>query len=284
MQNVVVTGVSSGIGEGIARVLIQKNFKVFGSVRKAGDAATLKSEFGERFEPLVFDVTDEAGVAAGAAHVRERLEGKKLAGLVNNAGISVAGPLVYLPLEEFKLQMAVNVTGQVAAIQAFAPLLGVDEALAGPPGRIVNISSVGGKVAYPFMAPYNASKFAIEGLSEALRRELVPFGIDVIVIAPGAVKSKIWDKAEEIDTKRYQNTVYGETLVKFQKYMVGMGRKGLPPERIGEAVWKALTLPKPDVRYVVTPTPFQNFLVNSLPKRLVDRMVAGTVGLKRRSA
>lgn len=279
MQSIVVTGVSSGIGEGITRVLVQKGFTVFGSVRKAADGAALKSAFGERFEPLMFDVTDEAGIAAGAAHVRERLGGRKLAGLVNNAGIAVAGPLVYLPLDEFKLQMAVNVTGPVAVIQAFAPLLGVDQSLQGEPGRIVNISSVGGKVGSPFMAPYNASKFAIEGLSEALRRELLPFKIDVIVVAPGAVKSKIWDKAEQIDTSRYANTVYGPMLDNLMKYMLKIGRSGLPPERIGETVWQALTLPRPAVRYTVTPTPFQNFLSTTLPSRWVDRMVGGRLGL-----
>lgn len=275
MADVVVTGVSSGIGEGIAKTLIGKGFRVFGSVRKEADAASLKAAFGEKFVPLLFDVTDEAAVAAGAAQVREAVQGRTLAGLVNNAGIAVAGPLIYLPIDEFKKQMAVNVTGQVIAIQAFAPLLGVDGALSGEPGRIVNISSVGGRSATPFMAPYNASKFAIEGLSEALRRELLPFGIDVIVIAPGAVRSKIWDKADEMDVTRYGNTVYAKPLERLKKIAVEMGRKGLPAERIGEAVHTALTASSPKTRYTVTPSPMLNFVLATLPARMVDRIFAG---------
>ncbi|MBA4210573.1 MAG: oxidoreductase, partial [Parvibaculum sp.] len=202
MKSVVVTGVSTGIGNAAARVLAKKGFRVFGSVRKEADAAALKKDLGESFVPLVFDVTDEAGVARAAAEVRAALGGEKLAGLVNNAGIAVSGPLIDLDPDEFRKQMEVNVTGPFLVTQAFAPLLGTDRALKGEPGRIVNISSVAGIRAMPFLGPYAASKFALEGFSEALRRELMMFGIDVVVIGPGPVKTAIWDKAEEIDISR----------------------------------------------------------------------------------
>jgi NAD(P)-dependent dehydrogenase (short-subunit alcohol dehydrogenase family) len=200
---------------------------------------------------------------------------------VNNAGIAVAGPLLYLKLDEFRQQIEVNLTGQLIVTQAFAPLLGADRSRKGEPGRIVMISSVGGKNANPFMGPYNASKFALEGLSEALRRELMIFGIDVIVVGPGAVATPIWDKADSVDVSQYANTPYVKSLTAVKDFMLETGRKGFPPEKLGEVVHKALTVAKPKTRYTVTPEPFMNFLMLNLPKRMVDNMVAGRLGLKK---
>jgi NAD(P)-dependent dehydrogenase (short-subunit alcohol dehydrogenase family) len=212
MRSVVITGTSTGIGWGTAKVLIANGFRVFGSVRKTSDAERLAAEFGARFVPLIFDVTDEAAVKAAAADVRTALAGEKLAGLVNNAGVAVAGPLLELPIEEFRRQIEINLVGVVITTKAFAPLVGTDPQLQGNPGRIINISSVGGRNAVPFLAPYAASKFALEGLSESLRRELLPFGIDVIIIGPGAVATPIWSKAEQIDVTPYLNTPYATPL------------------------------------------------------------------------
>ncbi len=281
MKSVVVTGSSTGIGWGISKILIQKGFRVFGSVRKPADGERLAREFGPAFVPVPFDVTDEAAVVKGAAQVAAALGGETLAGLVNNAGIAVAGPLLYLKLDEFRQQIEVNLTGQLIVTQAFAPLLGADRSRKGEPGRIVMISSVGGKNANPFMGPYNASKFGLEGLSEALRRELMIFGIDVIVVAPGAVATPIWDKGESLDVSQYGNTPYVKSLEAVKAYMIANGKKGFPPEKLGEAVHKALTAARPKTRYTVTPEPLQNFLVNNLPKRTVDNMVAGRLGLKK---
>src|SRR5262249_32222348 len=154
----------------------------------------------------------------------------------NNAGIAVAGPLLELPLEESRRQIDVNLNGVVMTTRAFAPLLGTDRRRKGAPGRIINISSVGGEIATPFLAAYNASKFAIEGLSESLRRELLLFGIDVIVIAPGAIATAIWDKAEKVDLSPYLNTPYGPALERLRAYVLAQGKKGLPPERVGQVV------------------------------------------------
>src|SRR5262249_55230802 len=148
----------------------------------------------------------------------------------------------------------------------------------GPPGRIVMISSVGGKNAMPFVGPYAASKFALEGFSESLRRELIVFGIDVVIVAPGAVATPIWDKSD-MDLAPYSNTPYLAPLGTLRDFMLAMGRNGLPPERIGEAVKTALTIAKPNVRYTVAPNPFQVFLTRALPRRTVDRMIAGRIGL-----
>ena len=278
-KSVVVTGVSTGIGWGAAKVLTKGGYRVFGSVRKDADAKKLSAELGANFVPLVFDVVDEKAVRAAAATVRKALNGEKLFGLVNNAGIAVVGPIVYIPVDDFRQQLEVNLTGVVIATQAFAPLLGIDPDLKGKPGRIINISSVGGKNATPFLGPYNTSKFGLEGLSEALRRELMPFEIDVIVIAPGAVATAIWGKTGEGDVARYANTPYAAQLAKLQTIAAEQGRKGLKPEVLGQAIMKALTAARPKVRYTVTPEPGLNFIINTVPKRTADRMIAGRLGL-----
>ena len=258
-KSVVVTGASTGIGWGCVKVLAANGFHVFGSVRKQADADRLSKEFGAAFTPLIFDVTDAAAVAAGARQVEAALNGATLAGLVNNAGIANPGPLLHIDVDNFRQQMEVNVTGQLIVTQAFAPLLGArPDAKTQTPGRIVMMSSVGGKVSSPFVGPYNASKFALEGLSEALRRELMIYGVDVIVVAPGAIATPIWDKADSIDVTRYDNTPYAKSLAMVKKYMIELGRKGLPPERIGETVRTALTAASPKTRYVVTPEPLTN--------------------------
>jgi NAD(P)-dependent dehydrogenase (short-subunit alcohol dehydrogenase family) len=273
------TGTSTGIGWRTAKVLIARGFRVFGSVRKKDDAERLSAEFGGAFVPLVFDVTDEDAVGLAAARVGEALAGEKLFGLVNNAGVAFAGPLLELPLADFRQQIEINLTGVVITTKAFAPLLGTDRALRGAPGRIVNISSVGGRNALPFLSPYAASKFALEGLSEGLRRELIPFGIDVIVVAPGAVATPIWAKAEKLDIAPYLDTPYAVALERMRSVMLTLGKKGLRPERIGQVVLRALTAARPSVRYTVTPQPLQDFLARSLPKRMVDRLIGGQLGL-----
>ncbi|HEV2562520.1 MAG TPA: SDR family NAD(P)-dependent oxidoreductase [Rhizomicrobium sp.] len=281
MKSVVVTGASTGIGWGCVKVLTAAGFRVFGSVRKQADADRLAREFGANFVPLIFDVTDQAAVAAGAEKVAAALGGETLAGLVNNAGIAVPGPLLYLGIDDFRHQIDVNLTGQLIVTQAFAPLLGADRSRKGAPGRIVMMSSIGGKNAFPFTGPYHASKFALEGLSESLRRELLVYGIDVILIRPGAVATPIWDKADAVDVTRFDNTPYMNSLAKIKDVMIGQGRKGYPPERIGRAVLKALTLARPKTAYTENPDPVQEFMVTHLPKRLVDRLVASQLGLKR---
>ena len=280
MKSVVVTGASTGIGWGCVKVLTSKGFHVFGSVRKTADADRLKSEFGAAFTPLIFDVTDEAAVAKGARQVKDMLKGEPLFGLVNNAGIANPGPLLHLDIASFRQQMEVNVTGQLIVTQAFAPLLGAaPDTRTKSPGRIAMMSSVGGKVASPFLGPYNASKFALEGLSESLRRELMVYGVDVIIIAPGAIATPIWDKADTVDVTRYANTPYAKPLDNVKRYMIEMGRKGLPTEKIGETVHAALTAAKPKTRYIVTPEPLTNWMSNNLPKRFLDNTIAKQLGL-----
>ncbi|BCW90245.1 hypothetical protein sos41_34130 [Alphaproteobacteria bacterium SO-S41] len=279
MRSVVVTGSSTGIGHAAAKELIARGFRVFGSVRKIADGTRLAAEFGANFVPLLFDVTDEAAIARAAADVRTALNGEILAGLVNNAGIAVAGPLLHLPIAEFRTQIEVNLTGQLAVTQAFASQLGADRALKGDPGRIVMISSVGGKNGSPFLGPYNASKFGLEGLSESLRRELLLYGIDVIIIGPGAIATPIWEKADEVDVSRYANTDYAKALDAVKTYMLEIGRKGLKPEAVGKLIADALMLSGRKVRYAIVPSWIENVMMRVLPKRRLDKIIGKRLGL-----
>jgi len=274
MKSVVITGASTGIGWATAKLLLDRGFRVFGSVRKQADADRLKGEFGANFTPLIFDVTDEAAVLAAAREVRNALDGETLSGLVNNAGIAVAGPVLELAADEFRRQLDVNVIGPIIATQAFGPLLGSDPSLKGPRGRIVMISSVAGKNGNPLTSAYSASKHAIEGLSESLRRELMLFGIDVIIVAPGAVKIPIWSKAEEVDISAYQNSPYFPALKGMRKYMLKLGETGLPAEKIAERIAGALRSANPRVRYQITPDPMRYLMMAILPKRMLDRIIA----------
>jgi NAD(P)-dependent dehydrogenase (short-subunit alcohol dehydrogenase family) len=277
MQSVVITGASTGIGFAAAKLLLARGFRVFGSVRKRADADRLTSEFGANFIPLVFDVTDEAAVFAAAREVRAALNGETLAGLVNNAGIAVAGPLLEISSDQFRKQMEVNVIGPVIATQAFGPLLGSDPSLKGRKGRIVMISSVAGKSGNPLASPYSASKHAIEGLSESLRRELMLFGIDVIMVAPGAVKTPIWGKADEFSGNT--NSPYAPALGKIRAFTQHLSEIGLPAEKIAEVIFTALTSPNPKVRYQITPDPMRHLILSLLPKRTVDKLIAKRLGL-----
>jgi NAD(P)-dependent dehydrogenase (short-subunit alcohol dehydrogenase family) len=281
MRSVVITGVSSGIGQGAARVLVQQGYRVFGSVRRQADADRLRQELGEAYAPLIFDVTDAAAVAAAAQTVREALAGEPLFGLVNNAGVAVAGPLLELPLDELRRQLEVNLVGVAACLQAFAPLLWQGVKPGERPGRIVNITSVGGRTALPFLGPYAASKFGLEGLTEALRREMLLFGVDVIAIAPGMVSTEMTVKGAQTDLTPYAGTAYAAALEKLRAFMDPGGRAGLSPERLGQAILTALTAPRPRERYTVAPNPLQTLLIETLPKRIVDRMIAGQLGLRK---
>ena len=283
MQSVVVTGVSSGIGKGIVAVLIEKGWRVFGSVRKEADGSPLRAEFGDAFVPLVFDVQDNDAILAAAETVRSGLGGETLVGLVNNAGSSFSEPLLLQSVDDFRQQLEINLVGAFAVTRAFAPLLGADPALSGPRGRIVNISSVGGKFSPPFLGAYAASKHGLEGFSGSLRRELLLLGIDVIVIGPGSVKTAIWDKAEADFPQSVIGTIWEKPFRAFQAFMAKGGRSGLEPEDIGAVVAEALTARRPRARYTVAKGKFLNATLPRLfPSRMVDRMIGRQIGLMRK--
>ena len=276
---VVVTGVSTGIGHAIARVLVGHGVHVFGSVRRSEDGARLRGELGERFKPLVFDVTDPIAVNASVPAVIDALDGHTLFGLVNNAGIAIGGPLIHQPLDQVRRHLEVNTIGALAVTQAFAPLLGTDRTRTGQRGRIINISSVSGRISAPFLGAYAASKRALEGMSHSLRRELMLYGIDVIMINPGSVVTPIWDKAEAIDASPYATTEYAPFLDRFVRAAWKSGRSGLPPEAVGDVVWKALTDASPRTFYPILRRRLVNWTIPlALPSRLIDRIIAKRLG------
>ena len=207
---VAVTGVSTGIGYAVSRELLRRGYRVFGSVRSAEAAEGIQSALGARFTPLVFNVTDREAVFDAAEHVRAEVGETGLAGLVNNAGITFAGPLLHQPFEEVKATVDVNLLGVVSVTQAFLPLLGPGRR----PDRVVNVSSTEGVVSSPFLAAYSASKHALEGLSDSLRRELLPYGVDVLTITTGPVKSENWRKVLE-RRSAYDGTDYAGSFAAY---------------------------------------------------------------------
>lgn len=200
-----------------------------------------------------------------------------LDGLVNNAGIALAGPLLHQPIAEWRRVIETNLVGVMQVTQIMAPLL-----MAGGQaraGRIVSISSVSGEVGWPMLSAYAASKHGLEGLSDALRRELMLHGIDVIVIAPGSVKTPIWDKARNHDVSAYARTPYAEAFKRYADFIDASEASGIPVERVSALVWHALTTRRPRARYAPTPGPVISWLIARLPKRLLDRVAASRMGL-----
>lgn len=284
-KTAVVTGVSTGIGRAIAKSLVDAGWRVFGSVRKEKDAADATAALGANFTPLLFDVTDDAAIRREAAKVDAALGGRTLNALVNNAGVAVAGPVGYLDLEDLKRQIDINVYGPIRVTQAFLPMLGADHSRQGAPGRIVNMSSIAGKIASPFMSPYAMSKHALEALSESLRRELIVHGVDVIIVGPGAVRTPIWAKADDLNIDRYRNTEYFDDLSRLKDMMQAVGEAGLEAEEVGALVLNILTAANPKTRYPILRNKFAMWtLPNLLPKRMIDKAVAKRFGMKARGA
>jgi NAD(P)-dependent dehydrogenase (short-subunit alcohol dehydrogenase family) len=270
---VLVTGASTGIGEATAFHLRELGFDPVAGVRRDEDAERLE---GQRLRTVRLDVTDEAQIAAAL----EALGDSALAGLVNNAGVAVAAPLEYVPLDEFRRQLEVNLIGQVAVIQAFLP------ALRRAGGRIVNVSSIGGRVALPLLSPYNASKFALEAVSDSLRRELRPQNVDVIVIEPGGIKTPIWNKgnklADELISRMPPEAerLYGRLVVGVRRETVKIEHeRGLPPRAVAEVIGRALTVDRPRTRYVVgRDAKVRANLARLLPDRAMDRLIGRALG------
>ena len=280
MKSIVITGVSTGIGYTTCAAFLDKGYFVFGSVRNKIDAKKLKQTFGERFVPLIFDVNKKTEIEKSIDIVKSHIGKNTLTALINNAGIAVLGPLEYLDINKFRQQLETNLIGTLNCIQSFLPLLknGVNDRAK---GRIVNISSaLGGKVGYPFYGAYCSSKHALEGLSETLRRELAVHGVKVSIVAPGAIQTPIWDKAEtDYSEKKYANTDY---KLAFQKMLIDMkrlGKSGLKPETVSKKILKAVQDKNPKIRYTFI-SEFTLNLVYFAPRRLMDTLVTQYLGLK----
>ena len=273
---VLITGVSTGIGFDAARELIAHGFRVLGSVRKAEDGTRVKEALGEQFTPLLFDVTDADAIARAVPQVQAMVGDAGLAGLVNNAGVAPSGPLMHMPIEEFQRCMDINVYGVLRVTQAFLPLLGARKNCPHPPGRIVNLSSISGGVAFPLVGAYACSKHALEAMTDALRRELGIYGIEVVAIEPGSIKTPIWEKGQAIDP-RYASTDYADAMAGMPEFAANETRKGKPVTVVSAAIRHALTSRRPKTRYPLTALWTVRKLV---PTRTMDRIARKTIGLK----
>jgi NAD(P)-dependent dehydrogenase (short-subunit alcohol dehydrogenase family) len=281
MRSVVVTGASSGIGYATAALLIQKGYRVFGSVRRAADAKRLSETLGADMKPLLFDVTDEGAVAAAAEEVGAQLEGATLAGLVNNAGIAVTGPMLQVSAGDFRRQLEVNLAGPFIVTRCFAPLLGAARGRHGEPGRIVNLGSSAGVIAVPFMGPYAVSKHGLEGFSDTLRRELALYGIRVVTVGPGVVETPFVDKTLSAAAVPPPESDFVVPFRKYGEEALAMRKAAVSPERVASVILTALTARRPKSRYAVVGGRWRNWILPRLvPSRLLDRYIAHRLGLR----
>ncbi|MEM6413328.1 MAG: SDR family oxidoreductase [Pseudomonadota bacterium] len=282
-HSAVITGISSGIGRAAVEALLERGWRVFGSVRKESDADDAIQRYGDSFTPLIFDVTDESAINDAAEQVSVALEGRTLSGLVNNAGVALGGPLRYIDLDVVRKQFDINLFGAIRTTQAFVPLLGADQERTGPPGKIINMSSVAGKIATPFLSPYAMSKHALEAFSASLRRELLMHGIDVVVVGPGAVKTPIWNKGEELDVEPYLETEYAPLLERMKGLMKEQGEIGIEASKVGELVADILTGKAGKTRYAIMRHKLMNWIIPRLiPERLLDIGMADRFGINKR--
>ena len=272
---VVVTGASTGIGRATALRLDAEGYSVFAGVRKEADARDLAQAGSDRLTPVTLDVTETDQIESTREQVAEAVGDRGVVGLVNNAGVGGGGPIEFMPLDELRTTLEVNLIGQVAVTQAFIPLIRRGK------GTIVFIASIGGRVASPFMSPYNTSKFAIEALGESLRHELRPWGIEVVVVEPGSIDTEIWSKGNEQIRERLgempedARRLYGPQMTRFGEVINETASRGIPPEKVAEVIHSAIASEKPKHRYLVgTDAKIGARLKGTLPDRTFSKLAA----------
>ncbi|GMW00929.1 MAG: short-chain dehydrogenase [Candidatus Hydrogenedentota bacterium] len=278
-RNVLITGASTGIGAGCAAYLHKRGFRVFAGIRKPEDGERLQNEISKEVIPVRIDVQDAGSIREAAARFDEAVGGAGLHGLVNNAGIGVPGPMEFIPLDELRRQFEVNLFGQVAVTQAFLRYIRPVR------GRIVNISSMGGRVTTPYVGPYHASKYALEAVNDALRMELRPWGISVSCVEPGSIATPIWTKSKSEAEKSIDGfsdeakELYGRRYIRFGDAAMRVGQWGIPPERVAKKVAHALESSFPRTRYLVGPD--AHLMVNLsriLPAKWMDWVILKVMG------
>jgi NAD(P)-dependent dehydrogenase (short-subunit alcohol dehydrogenase family) len=280
MKSVVVTGASTGIGRATSLHLDACGWRVFAGVRKEADADSLRGDGSERLTPLMLDVTDAAQIAAAAERIAGEVGEAGLDGLVNNAGIAVPGPLEALPIDDFRRQVEVNLTAQVAVTQAMLPAIRTAR------GRLVFISSIGGRMAFPMFGAYHAAKFGLEAVGDVFRQELRPWGIEVAIVEPGSIATPIWERGQQAaeafvaGASDEQERLYGQSIAAYREVARQTGERGIPPERVAKAIEHALGARRARTRYLVgLDAKAQARLKSLLPTRLVDRLIARFTGM-----
>lgn len=278
MRSVLITGASTGIGRATVLRLDAAGWRVFAGVRREEDAEALRADGSERLVPLIVDVTDAGQVAAAAERIGAEPGG--LDGLVNNAGVAIPGPLETLPLDDFRRQVEVNLTAQVGVTKALLP------AIRRARGRVVFLSSIGGRMAFPLNGAYHAAKFGIEAVGDVFRQELRPWDIRVAIVEPGSIDTPIWERgernADEIGARSgpEQDALYGQAVERFRKVVRQTAERGIPPEKVAAAIEHALTAARPRTRYLVgIDAKVQARLRPLVPTPVWDRIVARAMGV-----
>ena len=273
MSAVVITGASTGIGRASALYLDRLGYRVFAGVRKQADAESLADEGSDRLTPITIDVTEQRSIASAREEVEQAVGKDGLVGLINNAGVGGGGPIETTPLEEYRDVLEVNLIGQIAVTQIFLPLIRRAK------GTVVFISSIGGRVASPFMSPYNSSKFGIEALGESLRHELKPWEIDVVIVEPGSIDTEIWGKGQDAIRDRVSKMpadarrLYGRQLSRFGEGIRETASRGISPDKVAEVVHRAISSDNPRHRYLVgTDAKIAARLKGTLPDRIFARL------------
>jgi short-subunit dehydrogenase len=267
---IVITGTSSGIGRECALYLDKAGFTVYAGVRKSGDANSLKNEASENLIPIILDVCDVESIHS-AHGIIEKETGGEIFGLINNAGIGCSSILEVTPIADIRKIMEVNVIGLMAVTQAFIPMLRRGK------GRIINIGSASSMIALPGASVYSASKFAVRAITDSLRLELKSFGISVILVAPGAVVSEIWDKGRAYKKKLYKS-VKPETaqlyskLIKFGDNLNEKSKK-IPTREVAKVMVRALTSTKPKYHYPIGRDAKRASRAVKFPKSILDWMI-----------
>jgi NAD(P)-dependent dehydrogenase (short-subunit alcohol dehydrogenase family) len=279
VRSVLVTGSSTGIGWATALRLDAAGWRVFAGVRKQEDADSLRAAGSDRLTPVMLDVTDGEAISAAGASLGDELGSAGLDGLVNNAGVAIPSPLETMPIEAFRRQIEVNLTGQVAVTQAMLPLI------RGARGRIVFVSSIGGRIAFPLTGAYHAAKFGVEAVGDVFRQELRRWGIFVSVVEPGSIDTPIWDSgeraAEEIGGDiEAREELYGKAIAGYRKLTRNLAERGIEPDRVAEVVEHALSASRPRSRYLVgLDAKTQARIKLVIPTRIWDRIVARMMNL-----
>ena len=269
-RHILITGVSSGIGKATAIYLLEKDVPVIGSVRRKADAQFLQDSFPKLFTPLVFDVRDSEAISKAVEEVKPLVDKNGLAAIVNNAGIAISGPMQHVRADYMRKQMDVNVHGLLEVTQAFLPLLGAEKNSPFKPGRLINISSVSGRMTRMMMGPYSASKYAVEAISDAFRRELKIYGIEVSIVEPGPIDTEIWEKARSED-QPYEETDYAFILQHREKIIKQNEKMAIAAEKVANAVDHAIFSNRPKTRYLVTGKKWLiRPIISFLPTRWVD--------------
>jgi NAD(P)-dependent dehydrogenase (short-subunit alcohol dehydrogenase family) len=269
-----ITGTSSGIGEACAIGLDQRGYQVFAGVRRQEDGETLRQRASKRLMPVMVDIADREQVAAAAETVGQVLGEIPLVGLINNAGISVGGPLEFVPIDRLRRQLEINVVSQVSVTQMFLPLLRKSQ------GRIINMGSIAGFFASPMLGPYCASKYAMEAISDVMRRELKPWKIKVSLLEPGIIATKIWGKARNRAEQASKDSpeglmrLYQPLIEKIMEVVAESEAKAQSPDVVTEAVVHALTSARPKTRYRMGPRSSAEKVISWLPDTIQDRLVA----------